>query len=384
MRILLLADGMSSGGAETHVETLALGLASLGHAVSLFSEGGLVADRLAQSGIPCRDYRSVGRNPFRFLSARRRLCDLVRREPFDVLHAHTRMTALLSRGICGTCDQKRAKPVRVVTVHARFRTSPLLRVLCDWGDRTVAVSEDLRAYVADEYRVPAECVDVVPNGIDTALFHPPTSDVRAARLRRPARVLFVSRLDGDCSTGAFLLCEVTARLAGRNDLPLFTVTLAGGGSSFPEVSRAAERVNRALGRAVMSVVDPNRDPSSHGLSRLYREADIFVGVSLSAMEAAASGCAVILCGNEGYGGILSPDRTDLAAGNFCCRGEPLPRSELLTADLKALLTDPERMVSLSSACHAWICRDFPAAAMCRATLQCYETARQRQQVTLDP
>ena len=370
MRILLLADGMRAGGAETHVETLALGLVSLGHAVTLFSAGGAVADRMARTGIPCHTYSPVGHDPVRFLSARRLLCGLVHREPFDILHAHTRMTALLSRGICGACGQKRAKIARVVTVHARFRTSPLLRLLCDWGDRTVAVSEDLRAYVSDEYRVPAECVDVIPNGVDIGFFRPPAVNPHS---RRPARVLFVSRLDDDCSVGAFLLCEVAARLAVRNDVPPFTVTVAGGGTSFAEILRVADRVNRALGRSVVSVVDPNRE-TSPDLPALYRGADIFVGVSRAAMEAAASGCAVILCGNEGYGGILSPDRLDLASGNFCCRGEPLPRPELLCADLRALLSDPARTDSLSSACRSWICRDFSAASMCRAVEESYRKA----------
>ena len=371
MRVLLMADGMRAGGAETHVETLARGLAARGHTVALFSEGGAVADRLSHDGIPTYTVPHIGRNLFRFFAVRRLLRRLVRAERFDLLHAHTRMTALLSRGICAPCGRKSAKITRVVTVHARFRTSPLLRLLCDWGDRTVAVSEDLRAYVADEYRVPAECVDVIPNGVDTDRFRPAALDDRP---HRAVRILFVSRLDDDCSAGAFLLSAVAVELARRNDLPPFTVTLAGGGSSFAAVSRAADAVRRALGRSVVSVVDPNRE-TSPDLPALYRDADIFVGVSRAAMEAAAAGCAVILCGNEGYGGILSPDRLDLAAGNFCCRGEPLPVADRLFADLEILLTHPDRMAALSAACRAWICRDFSAASMCRATEECYRKTR---------
>ena len=370
LRILLMADGMNAGGAETHIETLARGLMGRGHTVVLFSEGGAVADRLLRDGIRTFTAPHVGRNPFRFFAARYQLRRLIRTERFDVLHAHTRMTALISRKICIPCGRKHAKFVRIVTVHARFRTSPLFRALCDWGDRTIAVSEDLRAYVADAYRVPAECVDVIPNGVDTARFCPPSAE----RDRSPVRVLFVSRLDADCSAGALLLCEVAARFAGRDDLPRFSITIAGGGSEFEILRQAAERVNQGAGRTLVTLIDPNR-ADTPDLPDLYRAAHIFVGVSRAAMEAASSGCAVILCGNEGYGGVLSPDRSDLAAGNFCCRGEPLPALSRLAKDLENLLTSPDLVASLASACRAWICRDFSADAMCRATEECYERAK---------
>lgn len=372
LRILLMADGMQSGGAETHVETLARGLAKRGHTVALFSEGGDIADRLSRDGIRTVTVPHVGRNPVRFFAARRELRRLTCAERFDVLHAHTRMTALISRKICVPCGRKCQKTVRIVTVHARFRTSPLFRLLCDWGDRTVAVSEDLRAYVADAYRVPAECVDVIPNGVDTARFCPPTEKRTSATVR----ILFVSRLDADCSAGALLLCEVAKQFAKRDDLSRFSVTVAGGGTEFGTLTQAAGAVNRSAGRTLVSVIDPNRSGAPN-LSDLYRAADIFVGVSRAAMEAAASGCAVVLCGNEGYGGILSPDRADLAAGNFCCRGEPLPTADRLAEDLETLLTSPNLATSLGSACRAWICHDFSADAMCRATEECYRKGQER-------
>ena len=372
MRILLMADGMRAGGAETHIETLARGLAKRGHTVALFSEGGAVADRLARDGIRTVTVPHVGRDPVRFFAARRELRRLMRAERFDILHAHTRMTALISRKICRACGRKCRKTARIVTVHACFRTSPLFRLLCDWGDRTVAVSEDLRAYVADAYRVPAECVDVIPNGVDTARFCPPTGKRNAATVR----VLFVSRLDADCSAGALLLCAVAARFARREDFLRFSVTVAGGGAEFGRLTRAAQAVNRSAGRTLVSVIDPNRSDAPD-LSDLYRAADIFVGVSRAAMEAAASGCAVVLCGNEGYGGILSLDRADLAAGNFCCRGEPLPTIDRLANDLETLLTSPDLVASLGSSCRAWICRDFSADAMCRATEECYRKGQER-------
>ncbi len=415
MKILLLADGMRAGGAETHIETLAHGLRARGHAVALLSFGGTVADRMARDGFPVFAVPRIGFNPVRFFAARRRLVRLVRAEKYDLLHAHTRITALLSRGICGACGRKSQKIPRVVTVHARFRVNPLLRLFCNWGDRTVAVSEDLRAYVSDVYGVPAECVDVIPNGIDLSRFRPAPARPSGA----PLHVLFVSRMDADCSLGAFLLCEAAEKLGvfvdlwrrnavpradfsggsrgetpvgrgkappedqgghavedctrGRAEaavsLPPFRITLAGGGTCFREVARCAEQANRAIGRPVVSVVDPSA--SRADLPVLYRAADVFVGVSRAAMEAAASGCAVILCGNEGYGGVLTRARPDLAAGNFCCRGEPCADLDRLFSDLFPLLSDKSLRAAAQADALAVIRRDFSSAEMCRLTEQTY-------------
>ena len=46
MKILMLIDSLGVGGAETHVETLAQDLATLGCEVVVASSGGAIADKL--------------------------------------------------------------------------------------------------------------------------------------------------------------------------------------------------------------------------------------------------------------------------------------------------------------------------------------------------
>ena len=132
MKVLMLTDRMDVGGAETHVAQLARGLSSLGVEVTLLSGGGRLADRLAQEGIaqwvtalPCR-------NLLRLWRLRRRIRKKVRREGFDILHAHARIPAQLIRGCRSWKNPDGSHPTGIVTAHAHFAASGLLPYLCHW------------------------------------------------------------------------------------------------------------------------------------------------------------------------------------------------------------------------------------------------------------
>ena len=388
MKILLLADKMESGGAETHVATLARGFLHAGHTVGICSNGGNIADALAREGVQCRKLPEIGRNPLAFLAARRILAKEIRKNGYEILHAHTRMTALLTKRICNPymrksefftsggrryAQKRQTKPARIVTAHARFRADGIFRLLSDWGDATVAVSEDLRAYVSDVYGLPAECVTVIPNGIDAARFHPLPGGAEGGktngdRENPPVEILFVSRLEPDCSLGAELVLQAAIELAKKEDVPPFRVTIAGQGSKFSSLAALAGRVNFLAGRPLARAVRPSGEKDLIGL---YRRADVFVGVSRAAMEASFCGCAVLLCGNEGYGGLLSPERRDLAAGNFTCRGLPLPTGRGLTRDLLFLLQNPAHRRANAEKTGEWMRQNFGAEGVCRAVEQVY-------------
>lgn len=361
MKILLLTDRMDAGGVETHIAELALGLSALGEEVAILSGGGRLADELERRGIKQHRVGLPTHSPLRLFQIRRQLLHLIRREGYTLLHAHARVPALLLRGL------GRRGVATVVSVHAAFRVTPLLSRLCHWGNRTIAISEDLRAYVCRNYRIASERVEVIPNGIDTQRFRTEGTHVQTKTdAELPSvRVLFASRLDRDCSHGAELLCDLMPSLGLRH--PSLSITLAGGGECLGMLRRRAEEVNRALGREAIRVIGWAED-----MPALMRSHEIFVGVSRAAMEAAASGCAVILCGNEGYGGILSR-RSAIAASlsNFCARGCPPPSAERLEKDLEMLLCAPVERMRLGAECRAFIRESFDAEEVCRRTREVY-------------
>ena len=355
MKILMLTDKMDMGGAETHIRELALGLRKMDVEVHLLSGGGSLADALEKEGI--RQFRTslFCRRPIELLLARGRIRRLVKREGYDVLHAHARIPAFLIRG----CRRWGCRSV--VTVHARFLCNRLLAKLCYWGEHTVAVGEDLRSYVCDVYGVPAECVTTVANGVNCQRFFRGGE----GRGESAPKILFASRLDRDCSLGAMLLCELAPALC--RSYPALEITVAGGGACLEEIRTEAERINRLLGRVAIRAVGRVED-----MAPLFREHDVFVGVSRAAMEAAASGCAVVLCGNEGYGGILCGDSAEKAAfSNFCCRNASKARAERLETDLRWLLERDAFRRSCAKEGEELIQNNFNAETMCQKTLEVY-------------
>lgn len=372
MIVILLIDRLETGGAETHVVTLARALAARGNRVTVVSSGGVLERELTAHGVQTARIdgafvRSFGKNVAT-------LARLIRAEHPDVLHAHTRRTALLlwavkcmvslapsrfltlptdlSGGYRRASLWRAVKPVCIVTAHARFR--PRYRRLSYWGDATVAVSDDLADHIARTFGVAARRIEVIPNGVEVGQDRP-----MAARVGE-RRVVFVSRLDRDCSSAAFALLDLVPSLghalAARGER--LTLTLVGGGDCYGEIVRRVEGMDGV--HAVGAVTD---------VTPYLRDADVFVGVSRAALEAIAAGCAVVLAGDEGYGGVLYEDRFDrFARGNFCCRGEGAIDADRLYADVLSLLCmTTEARARLNASLRARVRREYGAARMADRT-----------------
>ena len=358
MKILMLIDRMESGGAETHVEALAEALCEGGDRVEVFSAGGRIADRMEGRKIVQRRILPIGNSPWRFFLARRMLKKQIRREGYDILHAHTRRMALLARGLAG----KGRKAGLVVTIHAAFLNFPWLSRIAFRSEEVIAVSEDLRQRGIVAFGIPAESISVIPNGIDCNIFCP------SRALAERHTILFASRLDEDCSLGAKLLCELAPRLV--RDFPDLRITIAGGGDATEEILRLASEANaecrNLVGRDAINLLGAVDDMAS-----VYQHHRIFVGASRAAMEAAACGCAVILCGNEGRGGVLSLRRLLTDVDNLCSRGEALPNAVWLERKLRDLLENERRTMYLSELGRAWVHQYRNIGEVARQTREVY-------------
>ena len=358
MKILLITSEMDRGGAETHVYDLARALRQRGHRITVASAGGDMVHRLTAAGIR---HVSIGWNthsPFRLLAARRKWIRLLEGERFDLIHAHSRLPAFLVAGSV----KKRGIPF-VTTVHARFRVDSLLRLVSRWGDKTIAVSEDLARYAQMEYRLPSEQITVIPNGIDTELFRP--ADEKEDKLR----VLFFSRLDEDCSHGAFLLCALAERLQER--FPELEILIAGGGEMLPRLRREEEQLHCRNPTVRLRVIGHLSQAE-----RLLPSVQAVVGVSRCALEAMSCGVPVILGGDEGFLGIAEGDVPARGReSNFCCRGERAMTEENLFSALCDLLSrPPSERSALGQALRAFVREHHGMERMARATEAVYRSA----------
>lgn len=334
-RILMVTMGLDIGGAETHIVELAKQLKTMGHDVAVVSNGGVYVEEIIAAGIRHHSAPLNRRSIPCMLRSLMALRHIIRQEKPDVVHAHARIPGFL----CGLLQPVMKFPF-VTTAHWVFDTGGGLRWLTNWGQRTIAVSDDIKAYLMREYGVAEEHIRITINGIDTDKFSPEVSGeaVQKEFGLDPARpiVSYVSRMDADRALVARQLIEIAPQL--DKQVPGVQLLIAGGGNVFDELNAMADQVNADLGRKVVTMTGARTD-----INHIVAAGHIFIGVSRAALEAMAAGKPVIVAGNEGYHGLFGPDKLEQARlGNFCCRGLPL-------SDPQTLLDDVVQALSLSEA-----------------------------------
>ena len=371
MKILMATMGLDIGGAETHIVELAKQLKHQGHDIAIVSNGGVYVPEITAAGI--RHYQAPlhRRNLADMGRARQVLRRVIAGERPDVVHAHARIPAFLCGGLC-----RRMKVPFVTTAHWVFDTRGVLRYLTNWGERTIAVSEDIKAYLMREYGLSAGQITVTINGIDTDKFSPALTGegvVREFGLDRTRPILsYVSRMDADRALVAGQLIGLAPELDRR--LPGIQLLIAGGGNVFGELKERAEAVNRQLGRPCVTMTGPRTD-----INEIVAAGGLFVGVSRAALEAMSAGKPVIVAGNEGYQGLFGPDKLAQAqAGNFCCRGLPQSRPEGLLEDiLAAFALPPEERERLGAYGRQVIFDCYSVRRMAQDALNVYDQVRRR-------
>ncbi len=348
----MVTSSLGTGGAETHILTLARALCDKGHRVTLVSDGEYRGEHRHIS-LPLLQKHAA----WRTVAA---LARLFRREGFDVIHAHARYPALL-------CRLAGASPL-VTTAHWVFKTTFPHRTLSVWGEKTLAVSPDVRDYLVKEYGLSKKSITVTVNGIDTARFAP------RKRCDGVMRICLCSRLDADRAAAAYALIAAAPRLTAP--FPI-VVTIVGDGTEYGRLCRLAEAANRRLGEERVRMLGAREN-----VADILAEQDIFVGVSRAALEAMAAGCAVILAGNEGYLSIFSPHRAARAEeSNFCCRGAERLSLSVLEEDIQALLAlSKEELSEMGKQNRHYVCEHYPAARMAEDAERVYRAVTRRELV----
>lgn len=341
MKILMALMGLDIGGAETHVMELALELIRKGHQVVIASNGGVYVEPLERAGVHHISVPMDQRDPVKMARSLSRLKRAIQKEQPDIVHAHARIPAFL----CGILQRRMGFPF-ITSAHWVFAVTPLLRKITNWGDRTVAVSEDIKTYLMTQYQVPEDQIHVTINGINTETFSPAQAHpaLKAELGLGDGPVIgLVSRLDDSRALAAEKLLEAMPALLEQ--YPQVQLLLVGGGDKEEVLRAAADEVNRQAGRTAVVMTGARTD-----IAELVSLCTVFVGVSRAALEAMAEEKPVILAGNEGYLGLFTEKRLESAQeSNFCCRGCPSVTTEALARDVSALLAaSPEERKALGA------------------------------------
>lgn len=341
--VLLVTNRMDAGGVETHILTLASALMQAGCFVAVASGGGLLEGELKKRGILHIEAPLDSKMPHKILRSAFILRRAVKRYGFTILHAHARIASLACRMIVrgGLLAMLGRDDLRfVTTAHLDFRLTPLARRFSYWGERTLAVSEDLREYLIAQYGLSYERIDLTVNGIDTVHFaRRDLPNAVAPSQDKVYELVHISRIDKDRALTAYQLIAIMPTLLAKHRVHL---TIVGGGELFYELSLRAERLKLVYGD-VVELVGAKDDVLPY-----LKRADVAIGVSRAALEAMSCRLPTILSGNDGYLGIFDKKKLDRAARtNFCCRGEQKPCEKFLVRDIEALLrADSEERLRL--------------------------------------
>ena len=335
MKILMLTNGMEIGGAETHILELSTELIRMGHEVTVASSGGVYVRELEVSGIAHITVPLNSHRPDKLIRSYTILKRAIKAGGYDIVHAHARIPAYL----CGLLKKKLG--FRFITsAHWVFKVNPLFKIMANWGEKTVAVSEDIKQYLIDNYGTKAENISVTINGIDVQKFSPDTDcSLIKSELELDdnlTKIVYVSRMDTDRSKAAFMLLEALEQLNNPN----LQAIIVGGGNDLERLELAAQRTNRILNRKAAIVTGARTD-----INKCIAAGDIFIGVSRAALEAMSCAKPVIIAGNEGYIGIFSEETFPIALQtNFCCRGCADTTPQLIAEDINKLLSSDMKAI----------------------------------------
>ncbi len=361
---------MNIGGAETHILELSKELTARGHNVTLASFGGVYADALAHCGVKCVTLPLHTKSPSSVLRSYMGLKKLIGEGNFDIVHAHARIPGFIVGMLNDSMTEDGKKFRFVTTAHLNFSVNSFLRHITRWGERVMAVSDDIKDYLVREYGYPEERIYTTINGIDTEKFSPDrdfTAVLDAHGLERSRkRIVYVSRLDTDRAEPAYRLLDIAPMIAQRH--PDTDIIIVGGGNCYDELKKTADSVNKKTGRNTVTMTG-----AVGNVDEYCAAADVFIGVSRSALEAMSAAKPVIIAGGQGALGIFDESKTEAAVNtNFCCRGYDGETNEQMLSDIEKLLDNEELRERQGVFNREFIKKHYTASRMADDYIRMYE------------
>ena len=319
MRVALVCDWFLPrlGGIELHLRDLALALRRRGTDARIVTttRGPDLVDDVPVHRVPAA-LAPVG--GFAFTpAALAELAQVIRRERFDVVHAHASVVSPVA--YTGALAGARIGLPTILTFHSMLYRSAFLlgasEALFGWSRDRVVLSAVSSVVAAQAARwIPGAAVGVLPNGIDVGFWR------AEARHARGSEVLFVSAMRLSRKKRAATLLRAFAeacRFVG--DAPPLRLIIAGDGPDRVALTRYAAELG------VASRVELPGQLSREALRRLYARADCFVlpsereSFGIAALEARAAGLPVIAMLasgardfiRQGVEGLLARDEAEL-------------------------------------------------------------------------
>ncbi|MEK7849207.1 MAG: glycosyltransferase family 4 protein [Candidatus Omnitrophota bacterium] len=361
MKVLLLANHVNYGGITAYMLNLCSALAGKdGFEYIVASRGGDLEKEFISSGVrhirvPLSTKCEV--SPKVFLSFLK-LLPVIRDESIDVFHANTRVTQVLASLLSSA-----TKKPYISTCHGYFKWRLTRRLFPCWGNKVIAISDQVRQHLLDDFGIDQAMVELIYNGIDLEKFRfHSEQEVREEKLKlgldlNKRIVGHIGRLSS-VKGQKFLVLAAERMIHMRKDIQFLII---GDGDEAPELKRLIRERN--LEHSVF--MRPSMPDTSLALSIM----DVFCmpslqeGLGLSILEAQAQGVPVVASRVGGIPSIIKDNET----GFLCAVGDVGSFSEALSK----ILNDKALAASLVEKAKQNVREKFSLDTMAQKTRRIY-------------
>lgn len=359
MNILFLTNHLNIGGISSYLLSLTKGLIERGHNIYLASGKGELREEFIKNKahyfeLPLNTKAEISPN---VLVSFFKLLPILKDKRIDVIHANTRVTQVLAKLVWA----KTGIPF-VSTCHGFFKKRFFRLIFPCWGNRVIAISQQVLSHLKDDFKVKEELIRLVRNGIDSDRFSPVTSDTKKTMKDKfvlgPGPVIGIVARLSVVKGHEFLIKAMKLVL---QDYPDAQLVIAGEGKIKDDLINLTKK--EAIEKQVFFI--PNTLDTREVLSVF----DIFVlpsleeGLGLGLMEAMSMELAVI---GSNIGGIKSLIQNDLTG--FLFESKDI---QGMSECIKILLKDPLKRKVLGANARSFIVKDFSFKQMIIDTEKVY-------------
>ncbi|MGH7744720.1 MAG: glycosyltransferase [Candidatus Dormibacteria bacterium] len=326
-----MVDSFDVGGTETQMAQIACRLAQRGHHITVapLRGGGPLEEPLRKAGIQIVPFPKRRRIfSFQGIFQMMRMAWFIRREKFDVVHAHDLWSNLMAvpaaRLACAPVILVSQRNLAHIPWYTPFRRK-VVRFLYALSDGVIVNSDAIRELLVKEFHVAPNLVHVLHNGVDLERFVNTRGDRREILPSIPSNgkwILHIANLNSEVKGHAVLIEAARIISAAFADVHFIFV---GDGSLR---ARLEDQVHEAKLESCVHFVGRRSD-----VADLLSCGDLFVFPSLAEglpnalLEAAAAGLAIVATTIGGIpeiiennlNGILIPPGDSQALANASLR-----------------------------------------------------------------
>ncbi len=164
MNVLQVLPSLDVGGVETGTVDLVRYLVQNGHKAVVVSSGGRLTNEVTRAGARHYALPVHKKNILTMIRMARRLCDVIRQEEIDLVHARSRIPAWSAF----FASRIMKKPF-VTTAHGYY-SRHLASEVMGWGRFVIVASHVMARRMMHDFGVPHTRIRLVPRGVDLGRF----------------------------------------------------------------------------------------------------------------------------------------------------------------------------------------------------------------------